>query len=78
MSRDANRYLKDQLFLAGVAFLTLSLMSLFFLSLAWLAGGDAYMASIYGKESMAALLAVAAVGGAMMAIFRDSMPATQN
>lgn len=71
----STRYAKDQLFLAGVAFLTLSLMALFFLVASWLVGGDAFMASIYGKENMVALLAGAGLGALLMAVYREREPA---
>jgi|GEM_PF-6812094 len=66
-----NDYARSQVFLAGVAFLCLSLMALFFLGVSWAAGGDAFLATIFGKETMAMLLAGATLGGGLMLAFRD-------
>lgn len=76
MSNDAsNVYIKHQAFLAGVALLVLSLMALFFLTISWMAGGDAFMATMYGKETMAVLLAVSGSGAVLMLAFRDKSAA---
>lgn len=77
MSNAASKvYLKHQVFLAGVALLVLSLLALFFLVVSWQAGGDAFMATLYGKETMVALLAVSGIGIMLMLACRDKTAET--
>jgi hypothetical protein len=72
MSGETNHsYLKNHLFLAGASFVGLGLMSLFFLVVAWFLGGNAFFESLYGKETMMALLVGIGVGISLMLAFRE-------
>lgn len=72
MQNDAkNAYAKHQVFLAGTALVVLGLMALFFLGLSWMVGGEAFIESLYGKETMVVLLAGVGVGGLLMLTCRD-------
>lgn len=66
-----SNYVRDQLFLAGVALMVLGGMAAFFLLFSWALGGDAFMNSLYGKETLVALVAGMAVGLVMALSFRD-------
>lgn len=66
-----SNYVKNQLFLAGVALMVLGGMAAFFLLFSWALGGDAFMNSLYGKETLAVLVAGMVAGLVMALTCRD-------
>lgn len=67
MTSASNDFVKNHLFLAGMALVVNCLIAMFFLGVSWFFGGDNFMNSLYGKETLAAL-AVAVVAGAVLAL----------
>lgn len=63
----SNDFAKNHLFLVGMALVVNCLIAMFFLSVSWFFGGDNFMNSLYGKETLTAL-AVAVVAGAILAL----------
>jgi hypothetical protein len=55
-------YVRDQLFLVGVALMVLGGMAMFFLLFSWALGGNAFMDTLYGKETVAVLAAGIGIG----------------
>lgn len=79
MSNVANDVqLKDQFFLMGIGLATSSLMALFFLGISWVIGGDAFFESLYGKQTMLALLISTGAGTALALALRDKPAQTQH
>jgi hypothetical protein len=66
-----NTYAEDQLLVVSVGLVSVSLIAFFFLVVSWVIGGDAYMTTIYGKESMVLSLLGTGVGVALAANFRE-------
>lgn len=67
MTSASNDFVKNHLFLAGMALVVNCLIAMFFLGVSWFFGGDNFMNSLYGKETLVAL-AVAVVAGAVLAL----------
>lgn len=66
-----SNYARDQLFLAGVALVVLGGMSMFFLLFSWALGGNAFMDTLYGKETVTVLAAGIGIGVLMAFSFRE-------
>lgn len=64
-------YVRDQLFLAGVALMVLGGMAMSFLLFSWALGGDVFMDTLYGKETLVVLAAGMGVGLLMALSFRE-------
>lgn len=75
MSMSKKEYAHHQVFLAGVALAVLSLMALLFLIVSWIVGGDAFMATLYGKETMTALLIGMGAGISLALVYREKSAA---
>lgn len=72
MSNDGrNTYAEDQLLVVSVGLVFVSLIAFFFLVVSWAIGGDAFMATMYGKESMVLSLLGTGAGIALAAKFRE-------
>jgi hypothetical protein len=72
----SNDFVKNHLFLAGMALIVNCLMAMLFLGVAWFFGGDRFMDSLYGKETLAILAVAVAVGAGLALAFRGGKPIT--
>lgn len=67
-------FVKNHLFLAGMALVVNCLMAMSFLGVAWFFGGEAFMDSLYGKQTLAVLAAAIAAGAVLAFACRGGRP----
>jgi hypothetical protein len=72
----SNDFVKNHLFLAGMALVVNCLLAMFFLGVSWFVGGETFINSLYGKETLVILAVAVVVGAAMALVFRGGKPLT--
>jgi hypothetical protein len=72
----SNDFVKNHLFLFGMALVVNCLLAMFFLGVSWFVGGETFINTLYGKETLVILGTAVVVGVVMALAFRGGKPLT--